>query len=453
VAPTPDPWARTTRAVARSRVRRRAGALAGVAVAAVLALVAVVHPPARHEVQPAGAKVTAADVSSWPTRGDLAGRADLVAAVSAKASDGGKRRVVAVPYLGTIDEVTAALVIADDAVVRPGSVRHVVLVYGRQSVPAERWRSQDGDLRPGPVPVLTATFFDGGEWSRGVAVTLSQGVRLAWSPRPFVDPSGRTVRTFVPLALDDGVGTWRTRWKAGLVTVRADWSGQRAVLQPAVQAVEEEDAPGDLSAQPPDLAPACAVDRADAELAYAGLKEAWNENAVRKAAVTKVRLIWCGRVGTERAVLAGVTTNDGSDFQALSEHVTDAHGAGWQTRTWPVPAGRGLDYPMVLELSVDGDKPSERANVTVEAPSGVLVELQDADGAFTVGRRKLTGDGYARLKLTGPDVARWRGSRPVDLVVLDVHEREVDRVRAGVADPWGKDIDGSDAATDASPVQ
>ena len=452
LTPTPNPWLRTKQAVARSRARRRAGALAGVAVAAVVALVAVVHPPVRREAQPAGPRVTASDISGWPTRGNLAGRADLLAAVSAKVADG-QLRVVAVPYLGTIDDVTAALVLADDVSGAAGPGRHVVLVYGRQSRPVDVWRTEESFLPPESVPVLTATFFDGGEWSRGIAVTLSQGVRLAWSPRPFADSSGQTVRTFVPLTLDNGVGTWRTRWKAGLVTVRADWSGRRAVLKPQIQGVDEEDVAGNTRALAPEPAPACANDAGYAELAQAGLPNAWGQSAVRRSAVTKVRLIWCGRVGTERAVLTGVTTNDGTDFQVLSEDTVEGGRHDLTVSAWPVPRGRGLDYPMARQLLVDEKNPGARATVTVVAPQGVMVELQDADGPFSAGQRKLTADGFARFALAPTDSARWSVTRPADLVVLDVHGGELDRVRTPGHDPWGDAIDGSDATTDASPVR
>ena len=304
--------------------------------------------------------------------------------------------------------------------------------------------------------MLAATFFDGGEWSRGIAVTLSEGISVAWSPRPFVDGSGQAVRTFVPLTLENGVGTWRTRWKAGLVTIRADWRGDRAVLQPAVQAVAEEGATGGASALVPELAPACANDVSYVHLSQAGLTNAWSESAVRRSEVTKVRLIWCGRVGTERAALTGVSTSDGTDFQVLTEQVSRATGLamahGTSSEVWPVPPGRGADYPMARELAVDAAHRQAGHTVTVVAAGGVLVQLEDADGPFAAGKRKLTADGLARFVLRGRDAGRWSGGHPVDVVVLDVHEQEVDRMRARVADPWAKEIDGPEATTDASPV-
>jgi hypothetical protein len=451
LAPTTNPWARTRDAVARSRARRRAGALAGAAVTAVLGLLVVLHPPVHLKVQPAAPKVTTSDVSNWPTRGNLADRTDLVAAVSAKAADGGRRHVASVPYLGTIDDVTAALVIVDDSS-EPPDTRYVVLVYGRQSRPVALWSIADASLRLTTVPVLTATFFDGGEWSRGIAVTLSRGVQLAWSPRPFVDRSGRTVRTYVPLRLDDGVGTWRTRWKAGLETVRADVSDRRTILEPQIEAVAPEQSSGFLL---PNLSPGCSEDSSYLDLAYSGLGEAWNESAVRQTSVNEIRLLWCGRVDNEQAVLTGVTTNDGTDFQSLVERVSSGPAQGTTAQAWPVPPGRGLDYPMARELRGDAaDANVPTATVTVVAPQGTSAELQQGVPPFVFGKHKLTADGYARIALSESDALRWRDTdKPAELVVRGGQGQVLDRVPTPAKNAWGDGIDGRDAPTDAVPVR
>jgi len=142
--------------------------------------------------------------------------------------------------------------------------------------------------------------------------------------------------------------------------------------------------------------------------------------------------------------------------QVLTEQVSRATSRATTHETsseaWPVPPGRGADYPMARELAVDAAHAQAGRTVTVVAAGAVLAQLEDADGPFAAGTRKLTDDGLARFVLRGRDAGRWSGGHPVDVVVLDVHEQEVDRVRARVADPWAKEIDGPEATTDASPV-
>jgi hypothetical protein len=451
--PTPDAWARTTRAVARSQARRRAGALAVVAAAAAVVVLVVATPQTRHEAEPARPRVMSGDISTWPTRGNLAGRADLRAAIVATVQSGGGPRVLSVPFLGTIDDVTAAVVVGvpnDGTGSGSGGRQQLVLLHGRQSLPVERWSAQSSIVEPSDRRVLTAVFYDGGEWSRGVALTASSDVRVAWSPRPFLDASGGVRRSYVPLALEHGVGTWRTRWKAGLVTVRAEWAGRRAVVRPDVEAVAEDLAPVRGQGRF-DLAPSC-QDGRFAELARYAVQGTYRETGVRSSSVTAIRQIWCGRIGAERATLVGVVTSDGTDVQVLAEEVE--FNGRWErtTHQWPVPPGRGGDFPMVRELRAEwdgGGRGGDRVTVTAVAPGHDLAELRDAAGSLA-GLRVVQTSGLVRFELDPVATRRWRSGR-ADLVLLDVHGSERGRVHAPAGDPWGLQLDGPDAATDALP--
>jgi hypothetical protein len=312
------------------------------------------------------------------------------------------------------------------------------------------WHSDDAGLPPADAPVLTATFFDGGEWSRGIAVTLSQGVRVAWSPRLFVEPSGRPVRTYVPLALDNGVGTWRTRWKAGQVMLHAEVGKRRILLSP-LQSVADDESPG--RALVPEVASSCAhADNGD--ITAQNLRDALQSASVRDSAVTKIRALWCGRVGSDRATLVGVSTDDGTDFQMLTENETHIGGGSGATAMWPVPPGRGLDYPVARELSLPGDRSGPRSTVVVVAPGAVTVELQQGDPLYSFARQKVDADGFALLNLSESDTYRWRDAQhPPLLVTRDARGRVADGVspteeRERAAD----ELDGPEVPTDASPV-
>jgi hypothetical protein len=169
--------------------------------------------------------------------------------------------------------------------------------------------------------------------------------------------------------------------------------------------------------------------------------------------VTKVRLVWCGHVGAEQVVLTGVTSRDGTDFQMLTERLTNRASQDTTVQVWPVPPGRAADYPMARELLSDPLYVDQPSALAVIAPGAVTAELQQGDPTVLVGLRKLTGDGFAHIRLTPAELHQWRSDKPADLVVRDVHGQERDRVRVGVNDPWGEEIDGADATSDAPPTR
>ncbi|HYY10359.1 MAG TPA: hypothetical protein VE781_05435 [Kineosporiaceae bacterium] len=452
--PTRDPWARTTRAVARSRARRRAGALAALAVASVIVLVAVVHTPARPvPPPPAGPQVTDPDVRTWPTRGSLAGDAALLARVRAVAPGADKGTVLSVPFLGAVDGRDVALAIVPALDDQGRSRLKLVTLSGSPSRPVDQWERSDGLLPSGEesdpvVPLLSAGLAGDDGRSRLVVLTLTGRVSVAYSERPAVDDQGAVSRRYREIPLRDGVGT--VSWSGRLGPVRTRLQ-QRA--QAPVVARPQVVAPGSVSTEEvggsTDVAASCQARGESFENLRLNLvnvaRDVLQDAGRSPGQVALLQALACHRVGRETYMIAGVELDDGTAFRSVVEYRELDGGAGLSYPVQvPVPRGRAGTYPLYLPLSSTDDAPDQvrPRSALVLAPGGASVDVVQRTGVL-VATAKLSREGLGVVTVR----STYAGLMPpanLDLVVRDATGRETERVPAAVhrGPALDEDVDG-----------
>jgi hypothetical protein len=445
--PTRDPWARTTRAVARSRARRRAGALAIAAVAAV-AVVASLLPFRPSTAPPSqrtpGPTVTSTDVTTWPTRGDLADRADLLAGVRAVAPevDGGRLR--AVPFLGQVDGLVVALAVIEGG--DPGdsgdhSTLRLVALTGPASQPVSSWDREVSSLEATGLPVLSAAVRRTDGEARLVVVTPSSGFTAGYSPRPEIDAGGRVQRRFTDLALDNGVGTatWRGPVTALTVQVQAAAGGSRTsppqlLASPQIGPPPPDRENVDVSCSAPGF------ENLRLNLGNAATSVAW-QAGYDVSEIRQARAAWCRRVGRHDVMFVVVTLADGITVQtSLQTFPTNGGVGATYSNAYPVPPERADTtrgfVPLVGEDLADG----AGRTVLLWAPGGASAELlaTTANGRAVVGRARLDAGGVGVAKATAAVDDAQKPGWGFSLVVRDSSGRELEQVPlpAHVDDPW-----------------
>jgi Sigma-70, region 4 len=421
---------------------RRGRLLAGLAaaVAAVLlvglaglAVVLVAPSPWRN------ARAMGADVTTWPTRGDLATRPDLVSRV--RAVVGARQPVLAVPFLGDVAGLAVAIVVTQG---EQGS--ELTVLYGHATAPVTTWSRQEGARLDMPeLPVLSAAVDDGTGRVHLVALTTTTGgVALAWSPTAVMDADGFLRRRYTQFSLSNGVGVAAVPGNAAVFALRASTArhivitpftvvagGQSAVRYSSVQASRSS------SCRSYPLAPT--LDRTLDTLA--------DQGRVRARDIERADLVWCRSEGAHDRMLVAVTAVTGAAVQIVVEGTkTGMGGYRWSMRSRPVPAGRASSAAFTL-VADDEDVIPDRGplRVLVSAPGAVRAELRKTGSAGVLAAVRLDPEGYGVAALPAADRHLYlRMDGGLELVLLDGGGHELERLPAGLPDddPWGQRLDG-----------
>ena len=433
---TVDPWTRTTTAVRRSQARRRTAALALAASALVVGVgVATLGVPSfradgagvARTPDAADVQVTTDDVTTWPTRGELAGDAGFLArARTALGADGvtvgrvlfagsvGSQRVAIATITGTqdgspVDDVRAAVEPAD------GSSSWPFFGYPRSNVQG----------------VLSLVLQDG-DGSADLLVLARTDVRnLAWSRAATYDDQGRPQRTYSRLSAVDGVA--RAQLDPGPVTtisVRADRTSSGAAPE-SVQLlssdlVSETASDAVFSAASKDARCAGVLDANDVRNATADVSG--NRDPLNPPAA--IEAIWCRQVPGGVVGLFGVTLQDGTTFQAqLLEGRQPSGTLMVQSVGRPVPRGAARVTPAVLnDVPREGSVDNQRFFVNAPGAARVDVVVDDGTGPKVFARVQPDRDGFAEVRLTDGQAQSVVGAPLADAVLRDAAGKELGRV-------------------------
>ncbi|WP_088289588.1 hypothetical protein [Kineosporia sp. A_224] len=448
-----DPWARTTRAVRRSRVRRRTAALA---VAASVALAGVVGsatgglPFLRADraapADPRDVQVTT-DIGSWPTRGERAGDKAFVAGLRTAMDREG---------------VVAGLLYAGDLGGRPVGVG---VVGGATGVPATRdnrlvvVRADDGPPQQWPTAQGVALVEDGAPQFSGDRVTVAlqaadgstdllvltrtdTAVAVSWEAD--YDDAAAPSRRFTALRAVGGVATARReRAAATAITVRTQRRGEEPVLD-GVQVLDSS-------------RPAFAPDRATvgSVVASAPCRGALTAQEVTDAVSTVVdardpdpaagprsfEALWCRAVRGGRLGLLAVTLSDGTQVQTRVL-VGDDGGTSSTVADQGVvvPRGAARTTPAVVE-----DLPPNGIGSTrwfVHAPGAATAEVRTTADGEVLATGRPDRDGFVELEAPAAALERIT---PESVVVLrdgDGATTAQPWLFAPQADPFGLQVDG-----------
>ena len=444
-----DPALRVAAAAASARRRRRgAVAVAGVLALAVAgagtlvvrrheadvaerlrverqrALDAVLHPV-----------VTTPDVTGWPTRGSLAGRADLVTQVRAAvtAEESVKTTVLAVPFLGEVGGHAVAITVVKQGgggdgftvLTLDGDLGRAVTSWevSRADVPSERLLADE-------LPVLSAALQTRDGRVLGVVVTLSSGVTASWSQRPDIDAQGRVERRFTALPLVDGVGTgvWQAPVTATLMRL------QRGAGDPVERGVQVVKAfPASRTPLPQREAASCrAAIFADLRLNLANVARGAADRAGRgPESIVSAQSLGCVRVGAHRLMLVVVRLDNGAVLHTqLEQIVEDDSIAQVDHPVWPGPRAAGAAYPRLSQFTATGDDDPVQRVAVFCAPGGATAELvQGGPEAPALLRARLDreGIGVATGRLPPSQLVEGQTDQ-VFVVVRDARGREIERV-------------------------
>ena len=448
-----DPARRVEVAVAHTRRRRNwlVVAVAGLVVAAAGGIALEKrHAADLAEQQQAARRLAAAaalnpvvqssDVATWPTRGSLAGRADLLAQVREVAGKGNEDAVLAVPFLGEVDGLNVALAVVTGLDDGAQPTRRLVALAGSGTRTVSSWESYEGQLDPDgpndlPVPVLSAALGGRDGLVRSVVVTVSREVSLAVSPRPQIDAAGIPTRRYTAVALSNGVGTLTWQGVAPVTIVRVQYAGSA----PSFTTPSITRWPDDSDEKPYRQVLATSCRGARFEGLRLNLDNAASSAAVRIGVdvdqVAQVVAVGCRRAANHTAMIVAVRLVDGTALQTTVEEITNADGVvgmpGPQVRA--VPRGREVTYPRVLHLSDDDTSRADPRTVVFAAPRGATAELVRGSGgaARVLARAPLAADGVG----VGTATARLGDLLTDDegslfVVVRDAAGRELERVPA-----------------------
>lgn len=417
LAPVPDPWARTTRAVARSRSRRRAGWAASLASVAVLSVGVVAAVPGgsggeRWSLPAFGlGSVTSDDVLSWPARGDRARdeklREQLRQALAARHGE-----LVSVLYAGRLGDRDVAVVAADVTGADPGlglpdayvpetaqTPRRVVVAFRVEpGVAPDAWRAIGQKLVQ--LNRVTVALQDAAGRT-DLLVLARTDASVAVSTRATPDAEGRPLRRYTKLHPKRGVAITRLgRVPLGSLTVRTLVPGHRPLLGPPDLSLSDAKVPATEAA----LTRRVSADaRCGGVLSPADVGEAVGHVALTLGDLDPPRQVvplWCRRPGSgaaSREGLLAVETTDGTALQVSL--VADRQSGGDVTVpvVRRVPPDALLTHPAVVidELASRG------VRIFVHAPGAAGIRLvrqnRGGPGGALVTRATPDGDGFAEL--------------------------------------------------------
>ncbi|MBI4940620.1 MAG: hypothetical protein HY830_07735 [Actinobacteria bacterium] len=444
-----DPWARTTRAVRRSQVRRRTAALA---VAASVALVGVVGTATgavpflradRPDVaNPDGLRITTDDVATWPTRGDRAGDPAFVAEVRTALAVQGD--VLGVLYAGGLGGESVGIgVVArpDEAGAGETPPRELVAVVRPRGGAPRPWEVVGG---PRPRDGVVSAVFQAADGAMDLLVRTRTDTPVgAVSARPGYDRSGSPSRRFERLPARGGVarttlppGTW------SLVSVLT--GSEPAPVAGSVQLVRSllpryEPAPESMQALAAD--PRCAGTVGPFDVRNAVVNVVLNRDATHEPA--SVVPLWCRDVDGGSAALFAVTLQDGTTFVTGALIGRRGSTEGVTTDFGRRVAGDGTSDPVVLaDLPETGVTQGSRFFVHAPGAASVRIVVPGTDRSLAVAARP-DGDGFVELRLGVADTVVYGQDGVV--VLLDADGRVTGRVplaSASEEDPLAQDLEG-----------
>ena len=472
-----DPARRVEEAAARARRRRNRLVVvaAGLVVAVVGAGLALEkrHAADLAEQQQAARRLAAeaalnpvvrsTDVTTWPTRGSLAGRTDLVAQVRAAAQGGDGGVVLAVPFVGDVAGLDVALAVVEGSDDSGRPARRLVALFGPGTQPVGAWERAENELVPDlpdandlPVPVLTAALHARDDTLRIVVVTVTDGVSAAFSQRPRIEPQGFATRRFTAVPLRGGVGTVVSRGPLTAATLRLRWgNGPPVIRSPHLTST---DGPASQEPLAVEVAASCRGS------AFANLRlnvDAIARNAAEEAGrspqeIAQVLAVACRRVGRHTVMFTALRLTDGTALQTTQEDIREQSGHSFVgAAVHPVPWGRGATFPRYHRLHADADPPDSVVARTVLfcAPGGATAELvrRTVGGASAmIVKVPLAPDGVGVGLSRRPLDEALVTDDPVDgplndqvlLVVRDRAGRELETQRPVGVDPLGYELDG-----------
>jgi hypothetical protein len=393
--------------------------------------------------------VQGGDVATWPTRGSLAGRGDLVAQVRAAAQREDAGVVLGVPFMGEVAGLDVALAITEGSDGNGRPERRLVALFGPRSQPVSSWqRTVDALDADGPedlpVPVLSAALSGEDGQIRTVVVTVSSGVSFAVSPRLRIDPDGVPTRRYTTVPLRNGVGTMSWRGALQGAMTRVQYRDQSPSFGHTSLAWWPEDPPTDLRGKVRDAA-SCRgapftglrLNADDAGRNAAAMVGLWADE------VAQVQVVGCRRVGKHVVMILGVRAVDGTALQTSLEEVHDGGGSMSSSGgIVAVPRNREATHPLYVRL-MDPDQSSgfDRRTVVFAAPGGATAELvrEPVEGAGRVlVKARLGADGLGVGRAAAPlDDLLETDQGPLFVVVRDAAGRQLERVPA----PGGDDLE------------
>lgn len=455
---TPDPGARTNRAVARSRTGRRAAF--GSALVALL-LVAVVTgtslrgtdrrvaPPA--ESQSTGPVVTSSDITTWPTRGNLAGK-PIVEQARERLDD--EMTISSIPFAGTVGGVDMVVAVGQRSE-EPNKGRNaLVLLHGSHGSPVSgwylgEWLSRDGipgAPAEGP-PILPIGVWDEQRTLHLAVLAPSDGASAAYSPSATFDAEARASRRYQALKMENGIGTATfSAPSMESIALRTTWGGKTDIG--GVDRVSDGGAgavrvgAGEDVGEPRDdlfsafTDPACRNLVPELGLQYQ-IGESLRSLGLRYDDVQSIKPLWCrerpvdGEKPGYRAGVAAMTLTDGTAFQIFHQQDFTEDGSGGSGgRKQRVPADRLMTRAWMFAFGA-GVAP----DVTISAPGASRVDVvttePDVEVLFS-GRPD--ADGYLALsgeqarpikKAVGDDGANERG---LQIVTYDEQGQVIETV-------------------------
>jgi hypothetical protein len=324
--------------------------------------------------------VASSDVTTWPTRGDLAGRADLLAQVRTVAADDGT--VLAVPFLGQVGGRGLALAVTSGTEDDGRPAQRLVALVGPVTRPVRSWERTRDALDPDgpddlPVPVLSATVASGDGRVSAVVVTVSRGVSFAVSPGPRVDADGVPTRRYTGVLLRNGVGT--TTWPgvpAGAL-MRVQYGDGPPSFGGTSLVHEQQEPPVRVRRQV--LAGSCRGARFEVLRSRLHLvaRDSAAQLGLGAGQVAQVQAVGCRRVADRAVAVVGVRMVDGTALQTVPQEIRYDGGVAYPgADVRAVPRGREATYPSVVALyDDDGLSSALGRNVLFCAPGGATAEL------------------------------------------------------------------------------
>ena len=433
LAPTVDPWTRTTTAVRRSQVRRRTTALAVAAAVAAVGIVSTTTgglPLLRADQgqpaldrRPGDVVVTTDDVTAWPARGTLLG--DVGFMTSARKTLELQGTLTRLLYAGPLgaERVAVGLVTVPGAgTVEGQSGTRLFAVVEPQPGAAAPWENLG---EPDPGQGLVTLALQGDDASTDLLVLArTDATTVAVSDAPEYDAKGRASRTYERLAVRDGVATTRLEgvgWPGiSVLADNADGTGVTSGVNLVRSRVRTPDVDGaTLRAVADD--PRCSgrMDALDVRNAVSGVAA----NRTPLAAPRSVVPLWCRDVEGGRVGMFAVTLQDGSAFRAdllvgeAADSTSIANGPGL-----PVPVDAAATMPAVL-LDIPSGSITDGSRWFVNAPGVERLRARSADGSVVVALpARPDADGFAEVRLSRADSERLFAAGADDPVLVLVGE-------------------------------
>jgi hypothetical protein len=393
--------------VASAAGRRSRRRVAVVAVCLSLALVAItvsaVRENARVEAQRQRVEqeriayaalhpvVLSADVSTWPTRGSRATDAGLLADVRARLGDS--------PHVLFAGNVAGADIVV--ALTGPGEAPLLHVLTGSPDTPVDAWREAGGALvvGVGAVPAVSAAVADEQGGLHLLAVTLTSGITVAYSPAPLLSDDATVSRRYLRLPLTDGIGTALVPARPDRLRIRVDGTGFESIVAPLTVA-RAAPAPDTEAAMRAPVTTTGSCQRSPQLGDVQNLvREATGDAGLAGTDVTGIRLLWCRQYGSRGEAAVALTAGHGPDIQCYESGETASDGLRTtSSQCWPVPRGTGATAPFLAPDLSSSSGPSGVLDLTVFAPGSTSADVRAGPLASPpLAAGPVAADGYVRF--------------------------------------------------------